>query len=120
MSGLFARKLTIEQMAEWAELTSDYNPMHLDPEFTRNTPYGRPIVYATLTLAVVSEALERKFGARWLEGGTLEVKFVDPVFVDDDFSVSITEIDGNIQVACESAAKAPLLLSLTLADSKIS
>lgn len=120
MSARFARNLKLEQMAEWAELTSDYNPMHLDPEFTRQTPYGRPIVYATLTLAMVSEALEHKFGSQWIEGGTLDVRFVEPVFVGEDFSVSIDQAGCNIEISCESAGKEPLKLTLTLARDKAS
>ncbi len=113
-----SRTLHIEQMEHWARLTSDFNPMHLDPEFTRQTAYGRPIVYATLTLAIVSEALERQFGNQWIEGGSLDVRFVDPVSVGDEFSVSIENANGNAQVTCHSGDTSPLVLSLTLANDK--
>lgn len=110
------RKLTLEQMEEWARLTSDFNPMHLDPEFTQATAYGRPIVFATLTLAIVAEALEREFGTRWTEGGALDVRFIGPVMVGDEFSVSVTTVDGKSAVKCETAGTAPLALTLNLAS----
>lgn len=110
-----ARRLTLEQMEEWARLTSDFNPMHLDPEFTRQTAYGRPIVFATLTLAIVAEALEREFGRQWTEGGVLDVRFVGPVMVGDEFAVSATTIDGSPSVECRTAGSAPLVLALNLA-----
>lgn len=114
MKTALTQTLTMSQMEEWARLTSDYNPMHLDAEFTRNTAYGRPIVFATLTLAIVSEALEARFGTRWLEGGTLDVRFVGPVLVGDDFTVEIDETDGNTEVSCGSGGNAPLALVLEL------
>lgn len=110
------RRLTLEQMEEWARLTSDFNPMHLDPEFTRETAYGRPIVFATLTLAIVAEALEREFGKQWIEGGALDIRFVGPVMVGDEFTVSVRMVNGKPSVACKAAETAPLALTLTLAE----
>jgi len=109
------RTLTLAQMEDWARLTSDFNPMHLDPAFTRSTPYGRPIVFATLTLAMVAEALEREFGEGWREGGALDVRFVGPVMVGEEFSVVAERRGGEPCVECESAGAAPLAMTLTLA-----
>jgi acyl dehydratase len=46
------RTITSADVREFAELTGDRNPIHLDPEFARTTPFGRPIAHGMLTLSV--------------------------------------------------------------------
>lgn len=67
-----------DAVARYAELTRDFNPIHLNPEFAAGTSFGRPIAHGTLGLNLVIEALERTFGA--LPGDVrLDVRFIVPV-----------------------------------------
>lgn len=62
----------------YAELTADFNPIHLDREFAMGTPFGVPIIHGTLGLNLVVESLERTFGAL-PAGVSIEVRFSRPV-----------------------------------------
>ncbi len=67
-----------DAVARYAELTRDFNPIHLNAEFAAGTSFGRPIAHGTLGLNLVIEALERTFGA--VPGDAqLEVRFIAPV-----------------------------------------
>ena len=77
------RRITREQLVQYADASGDHNPLHLDEEFARGTPYGRPIAHGMLVLALVSELMTRSFGAAWLRGGKLKVRFRAPVFPGD-------------------------------------
>lgn len=64
--------------ARYAELTADFNPIHLDAGFAARTSFGRPIAHGTMALNLVVESLERTFGVL-PRGVHIEVRFVAPV-----------------------------------------
>ena len=77
------RRITQEQLVQYADASGDHNPLHLDEEFARGTPYGRTIAHGMLVLALVSELMTRSFGGSWLRGGRLKTRFRAPVFPGD-------------------------------------
>ena len=77
------RRITQEQLIQYADASGDHNPLHLDEEFARGTPYGRTIAHGMLVLALVSELMTHSFGGAWLRGGKLKVRFRAPVFPGD-------------------------------------
>ena len=77
------RRITQEQLVQYADASGDHNPLHLDEEFARGTPYGRTIAHGMLVLALVSELMTRSFGGAWLRGGRLKTRFRAPVFPGD-------------------------------------
>ena len=46
-----------ETVAAYAELTHDFNPIHLDPAFAATTSFGRPIVHGTWSLNALGLAM---------------------------------------------------------------
>ncbi len=64
------------EVAAYAALTADFNPIHLDAAFAADTPFGRPIVHGTLFLALAWELLAGDETAA-------EVRFRRPVFVGE-------------------------------------
>ncbi len=63
----------------YAELTGDFNPIHVDPEFAAKTPMGGVIAHGTLSLNLIWQSLAATLGARALRGATLDVRFAKPV-----------------------------------------
>ncbi|MCF8489455.1 MAG: MaoC family dehydratase [Rhodospirillum sp.] len=61
--------------ARYAALTADFNPIHLDPEFSRNTPFGVPINHGTLGLSLLTQSIEATFGGRSF---SLDIRFTRP------------------------------------------
>jgi 3-hydroxybutyryl-CoA dehydratase len=67
----------------YAELTDDFNPIHLDPVFAAGTPMGGVIAHGTMSICLLWQSLYRTFGAAAFEGLDLDVRFVKPVRVGE-------------------------------------
>ena len=83
---------TIEQadIDAFADVTGDYNPVHVDEEFAKATRFGRRIAHGMLTASLISSVLANKLpgeGSVYL-GQTLQ--FVAPVFPGDDITARVT------------------------------
>jgi 3-hydroxybutyryl-CoA dehydratase len=73
-----SRPVTQEGIRRYAEASGDYNPIHVDEEYARTTPFGGTIAHGMLVLAYLSEMMAAAFGRDWLAGGRLKVRFRAP------------------------------------------
>lgn len=70
--------ITQEGINRYARLSNDFNPLHVDLEYARSTPFGGTIAHGTINLAPVLEAVARVSGQAWPTGAEVSVKFVAP------------------------------------------
>lgn len=63
----------------YADITGDYNPIHVDPEFAAKTPLGGVIAHGTLSMNLLWESLAISLGRAALRGAALDIRFVKPV-----------------------------------------
>ena len=75
--------VTSEVVMTYAELTDDFNPLHVDAEFAATTPMGRQIAHGTTSLCLIWQCLQRNFGGAALSSVDLDVRFVKPVYIGD-------------------------------------
>lgn len=79
------RLVTKADVDQFAQLTGDNNPLHVDEEFARRTIFGKPIAHGMLT-ASITTGLVTSLG---IFHGTViaflgvEAKFLAPVFFGD-------------------------------------
>ncbi len=74
------RLITQEKINKWAEVSIDFNPVHVDPAFGKTSQFGSTICHGTLTITFLMEMLTRWMGRGWLGGGQLlGVRFMAPV-----------------------------------------
>ncbi|WP_298444321.1 MaoC family dehydratase [uncultured Ferrimonas sp.] len=81
------------EVAAFAELSEDRNPVHLDAGYAAQTPFKRPIVHGMLLSSLISALLGQHLpgdGTIYL-GQTL--KFVRPVYVGDGVTARVTVSD---------------------------
>jgi 3-hydroxybutyryl-CoA dehydratase len=84
-------------VSRFAGLTGDFNPLHVDAEFAKTTPFGERVAHGILTLAV-SNGQQNLAG--WFEGTTLallgldRVKFTTPVRFGDTVHTEMTVKDA--------------------------
>jgi len=85
--------ITAEQSEKFAELSGDYNPIHVDATAARRLLYGRTVVHGihTLCLALDTWAQEQKADLRPV---ALSASFKKPVFAGDRLTVTATEKNG--------------------------
>ena len=76
-------KVDAATIRAYAELTDDFNPIHLDPEFAATTPLGGVIAHGTLSVCLLWQALFRSFGDRAFDGLDLDIRFIKPVRIGE-------------------------------------
>jgi len=84
------RDVTEELVRKFAEISGDFNPIHLDEEFAAKTRFGRRIAHGMLTGAFISAVLGQEFAERKIVYLSQTMRFVAPVFVGDSVTVTST------------------------------
>lgn len=86
-------KITDKMVRQFAELSGDHNPIHLDDEYAKTTRFGRRIAHGMILGALISRLLNEKIGSGGIYLGQ-SLKFTNPVFIDDDvtFEFEITKL----------------------------
>ena len=95
-----SREVTDEVIRKFAEVSGDFNPIHLDEEFAKTTRFGKRIAHGMLSGAFISAVLGNEFRERKIVYLSQTMKFVAPVFIGDTVTATgtITNIreDKNI------------------------
>lgn len=81
-------KVTDKMVQQFAELSGDHNPIHLDDAYAAKTRFGRRIAHGMIAGALISRALVECIGKGGIYLGQ-SMKFVNPVFIDDTITISI-------------------------------
>ena len=84
------RKVTDELVRKFAEVSGDYNPIHLDEEFAKTTRFGKRIAHGMLSGAFISSVLGYEFKERKIVYLSQTMKFTAPVFLDDTVTATAT------------------------------
>jgi 3-hydroxybutyryl-CoA dehydratase len=84
----FDVEVTAERVRAYADASGDHNPIHLDTAFATTTSFGGTIAHGMLLLAYLSRLLTERFGAAWVESGTLDARFRSPALVGSRITVS--------------------------------
>jgi acyl dehydratase len=72
--------MTQERIDAWAQLSGDFNPLHVSPEYARTTPFGGTIAHGHISLGVLEGLMLEIVGEEWLRGGKLEgARFRAPI-----------------------------------------
>lgn len=84
-----------EDVVQFASISEDLNPLHIDEEYASKTPYGKRIAHGML---IISKVTGLHYGLGVFKGtslGVLEIqwKFKKPVFIGDEiqFQAKIEE-----------------------------
>jgi acyl dehydratase len=84
------RTVTDELIRKFAEVSGDYNPIHLDDEFAKETRFGRRIAHGMLSGAFISAVLGYELTERKIVYLSQTLKFTAPVFIGDTVTTTAT------------------------------
>jgi len=88
--------LVSDQMVqEFARITGDDNPLHVDEEFAKKTQFGRRIAHGMLVVSLISKVLGRDFPGAGTVYVSQFVKFKKPVYIGDTVKIHIEVKDKN-------------------------
>lgn len=85
----FDVQVTDQMVRQFADLSGDHNPIHLDDEYAAKTRFKRRIAHGMICGALISRVLAEKLGS----GGIYlaqSMKFIHPVFINDTVTVVLT------------------------------
>ena len=86
-------KITDKMVRQFAEMSGDDNPIHLDDDYAKTTRFKKRIAHGMILGALISRLLNQKIGS----GGIYlaqTLKFSNPVYIDEDitFELEITKL----------------------------
>jgi len=84
------RLVTDELIRKFAEVSGDYNPIHLDEEVAAATRFGRRIAHGMLSGAFISAVLGYELTERRIVYLSQTLKFTAPVFIGDTVTTTAT------------------------------
>ena len=114
---MFLEELSVGQSAEtrkvvtqadinaFADVSTDHNPVHVDPAFAATTPFGGTIAHGMLSVAYISAALGTQLPGKGCIYLGQTVRFTAPVRPGDEVRTVITvkEILPKRRVVCTTA-----------------
>jgi acyl dehydratase len=101
------RTVSQDQVDAFADLTDDHNPVHVDPSFADQSPFGGTIVHGYFTLSLlaplIDELLTVQGASLSINYGMDKVRFPSPVPVGSRFRASaeladVAEIERGVQI----------------------
>ena len=84
------RLVTDELIRKFADVSGDYNPIHLDEEAAKKTRFGKRIAHGMLSGAFISAVLGYEFSERRIVYLSQTLKFTAPVFIGDTVTATAT------------------------------
>ncbi len=85
-----SKQITDAVVRAFAELSGDFNPIHMDEEFAKTTQFGRRIAHGMISGALISAVLGFHLKERRVVYLSQTMKFVAPVFLDDTVTATAT------------------------------
>ncbi len=85
----FTKTITEADIVAFAEITGDFNPLHVDAEYARRSRFGERIAHGMLTAGLISAALGTKLpgpGGIYL---SQTLRFLHPVRIGDTITVAV-------------------------------
>jgi 3-hydroxybutyryl-CoA dehydratase len=73
------KKMTQEKINAYCSTAEDYNPIHVDLEYAKTTPFKGTIAPGYQYMAYISELMAREFGEGWYIGGSMDLRLTKPV-----------------------------------------
>lgn len=93
----FAKTITETDIYQFASVTCDFNPAHVNDAYAKNTFFKQRIAHGMLTVSLVSNVL----GTQLPGPGTIfvseSVQFLAPVFIQDTIEVVVEVVELDLE-----------------------
>jgi 3-hydroxybutyryl-CoA dehydratase len=102
-----------DRILRWAKISGDFNRLHVDQEYAKQTRFGGTIAHGPLSLAFLNELMMDAFGMGWAAGGRLlDVRFIAPIRPGERIRIGgqirqIVEEKEKLSVECDLFIEKP-------------
>jgi len=103
MSAVYTKTVTDADLARFADVSGDFNPVHMDPEYAKTTMFKGRIAHGMLSASFISTVLGTKLPGPGCIYLSQNLKFKAPVRPGDTVTAEVTvkavdEARGRISV----------------------
>ncbi len=114
---LASRVFSLDDQKDFARLSSDFNPIHLDQRFARRTQAGAPIVHGIHSLVWAANTALRAFP---MKVANISARFPQPLYLDEVASVRLkSRTDQQIEIEVVAADIVVALVKLSSLPGKL-
>jgi len=78
-------RFTQNQVEDFARLTGDSNPLHLDPDYASRTLFKKPIIHGVLGASIFSKIMGTLFPGEGTIYLSQQLEFKRPMYVDTTY-----------------------------------
>ena len=94
-----SRDIDMSAILDYAQITGDFNPIHVDPAFAATTAMGGVIAHGTLSMNLIWQLVSANFGIDACRGASIDIRFARPVRVGDRVTAGgVSRPDGGYDV----------------------
>ena len=105
------RRFGDEEVRRFAELSGDFNELHVDDAAAARSRFGRRVVHGMLTASLFTRLLGMELPGRGVIYMSQSLRFTAPVYVGD-------EVEAAVEVVAVDLARKRLTLSTTCRDER--
>ena len=110
----FKRSFTQKDFDRFADLTGDNNPIHVDPEFSARTHFGKTVAHGMLLYSTICRVLSTQYPGPGLLQIKQDMMFPNPTFTDTEIAVKFVVTDVNL-----NDQRAEIHTEISLPDGKL-
>ena len=96
MSASMSRVVTDEDVRNFANVSGDHNPVHLDEDYAQKSRYGRRIAHGLFSASFFSGLFGTKLPGRGCVYAAQNLKFRRPVYIGDTVIATVTVISVDV------------------------
>lgn len=85
----FSKTISESDIYQFAGITGDFNPMHVDEEYAKQSRFGRRIAHGMLTSSFICTVLGMKLPGVGTIHISQQLSFMKPVFIGDTVTVQL-------------------------------
>lgn len=91
----FGKTISESDIYQFAGITGDLNPIHVDAQYAANTRFGQRIAHGMLSASFICTVLGTKLPGIGTIHLSQSLEFKKPVFIGDTINVLLTVIEVN-------------------------
>jgi len=95
-------QITAQMLEDFAQLTGDYNSLHLDPQYARRTSHRRQIVHGLLPVSFLSILLSSKFNSPSFFIKKITANFLQAIYTGQMLELVVISSKSEIQYTIKS------------------
>ena len=94
----FKITITNSMIDEFAKLSGDFNPLHVDEKYAQTTKFGKRVVHGMLLASFLSQMVGMYLPGKHALYSSQTLEFHNPCFVGNEISVTSKVIDKSLSL----------------------